>query len=85
MLRVPEILDATAAYGRRYFLPEDVLADWRAGKDFKLRNGPYFSIREAHLMREGGCRFVWVWGVWLGGPKLLAVIDLQDTENAKPS
>lgn len=34
------------AYGRRYDDKAILLADWNDGKDFKILNGPYISIRE---------------------------------------
>lgn len=37
---------AQAAYGRGYECQTDAMSDWEAGKDFKLVNGPYFSIRD---------------------------------------
>lgn len=40
------------AYGRAYETKEQALADWKAGKDFKIVNGPYCSIRDvSHLIR----------------------------------
>ena len=36
-----QILVAIGAYGR-----EANIADWQAGKDFKIMDGPYFSIRD---------------------------------------
>lgn len=34
------------AYGRSYKRNSDVAADWLAGKDFRLANGRYCSIRD---------------------------------------
>ena len=31
---------------------ESVLNDWKTGKDFKVVDGPYCSIRDLHYMRE---------------------------------
>lgn len=45
-------LKVKGAYGRRYISIEDCLADWVAGKDFEIINGPYFSIRDKEYMQE---------------------------------
>ncbi len=42
------------AYNRRYKTAEEVLADWNAGKDFKVRNGPYCSIRDLPVLKAIG-------------------------------
>lgn len=34
------------AYGRRYQTEEALRKDWEDGKDFKILNGPYLSIRD---------------------------------------
>jgi hypothetical protein len=40
-------IHAVPAYGRDYKSKEAVLADWKAGKDFKAAaQGYYFSIRD---------------------------------------
>ena len=31
---------------------EDILNDWENGKDFKIVDGPYCSIRDLHYMRK---------------------------------
>jgi len=36
----------TAAYGRKYTSREQAVKDWQAGKDFKIDDGPYCSIRD---------------------------------------
>lgn len=41
-----------AAYGRTYHTKEEVIKDWEKGKDFKIKNGPYMSVRELHLVRD---------------------------------
>lgn len=48
------ILTATPAYGREYKDQEQVLKDWREGKDFRLVYGPYFSIRDLDALAEAG-------------------------------
>lgn len=37
------ILHVNGAYGRRYATAQAALADWDAGKDFQLLQGPYCS------------------------------------------
>lgn len=36
-----------SAYGRQYESAADVLADWHAGKDFRIVGGPYVNKRDA--------------------------------------
>jgi len=45
------------AYGRKYKNGIDALADWKAGKDFKVVNGPYCSIRDLHQLNASS---VWI-------------------------
>ena len=40
------------AYGRVYKTAEQALQDWRNGKDFKMYNGPYCSIREIQIIKD---------------------------------
>ena len=40
------------AYGRHYKTSEEAKADWNAGKDFKIVNGPYLSIRDANYLKD---------------------------------
>lgn len=42
------------AYGRAYADEAALLADWHAGKDFSIRNGPYCSCRDGEKFREMG-------------------------------
>jgi hypothetical protein len=39
------------AYGRVYLTPEDAVRDWMAGRDFKIINGPYCSVRDSTNLR----------------------------------
>ena len=39
------------AYGRQYAAKNTVLREWAEGKDFKIINGPYCSIRDIDRMR----------------------------------
>ena len=41
-----------APYGRRYSVAERAIADWEAGKDFKILHGPYCSIRDFDKMLD---------------------------------
>lgn len=52
--KVNEILIAMPAYGRTYATLEDTKRDWSAGKDFKMYNGPYFSIRDVAELKYRG-------------------------------
>jgi hypothetical protein len=40
------------AYGRQYKTSEQARADWNAGKDFKIVNGPYLSIRDVNYLKD---------------------------------
>ena len=45
---------AVPAYGRNYDCLADVLLDYLDGKDFRIVNGAYFSIRDTdELLAEG--------------------------------
>lgn len=44
-----EVLVLRGAYGR-----QATQADWEAGKDFKIVNGPYCSKRDVQLMKAWG-------------------------------
>ncbi len=48
------------AYGRKGRTPEAMLADWNAGKDFKIFGGPYCSIRDfPQLQAEASSVRLW--------------------------
>lgn len=52
----------TAAYGRVYREKDAVLTDWHEGKDFKIYQGPYCSIRDKLRMQMSGfthVTFIW--------------------------
>jgi hypothetical protein len=49
MVKFPKELTLIGAYGR-----EATLADWKAGKDFQIVNGPYCSIRDLKRMKADG-------------------------------
>ena len=40
------------AYGREYKTSEEAKADWNVGKDFKIVNGPYLSIRDVNYLKD---------------------------------
>ena len=44
-----DYLVAVGAYGR-----EATEADWIAGKDFQIKSGPYFSIRDCETIKQDG-------------------------------
>ena len=45
-------LTLIGAYGRTYTDTAKMLNDWNKGKDFKVLNGPYCSIRDLpHMVR----------------------------------
>ena len=41
-----------AAYGRFYPTKQEALDAWNDGKDFKIANGPYCSIRDAEYIQK---------------------------------
>ena len=47
-------LQATSAYGRKYYSNEQVVEAWKAGKDFKILGGPYFSSRDSQVLKNDG-------------------------------
>jgi len=47
------MLYVSGAYGRRYFGPEDAKADWDAGKDFRLYEGPPWYINKSNWQKYG--------------------------------
>jgi len=44
-------VDLLGAYGRSYMDKKTAKADWFAGKDFKMMNGPYCSIRDCFRLK----------------------------------
>jgi hypothetical protein len=47
------ILEACGAHGR-----QANITDWRAGKDFKILGGPYFSIRDLQKIKNDGYKYI---------------------------
>lgn len=47
------VLPLRGAYGR-----QTLLADWNAGKDFQIVNGPYCSIRDLETIKADGYKFI---------------------------
>ena len=45
------------AYGRSYKTSQEAIDAWKSGKDFKIVNGPYCSIRDIDKLN---CSSVWV-------------------------
>lgn len=51
---IPVAIEVIPAYGRDYKTGKAALADWAAGKDFKIVGGPYCSNRDiVHLKMIG--------------------------------
>lgn len=48
------VLDIIPAYGKSYTTSARFLADWQAGKDFRIVNGPYMSIRDSKRLLDQG-------------------------------
>ena len=42
----------SGAYGRTYTEASKAAIDWQAGKDFKMSNGSYCSIRDLHTLKR---------------------------------
>lgn len=45
-------LTLIGAYGRAYTETSRAAIDWKAGRDFKIVNGPYCSIRDIERMKR---------------------------------
>ena len=45
------------AYGRQYKTSQEAYAAWKSGKDFKIVNGPYCSVRDIQKLHASS---VWV-------------------------
>jgi hypothetical protein len=46
------------AYGRQYKTSQEAKADWETGKDFKIVNGPYLSVRDIDYIKD---KYTSVW------------------------
>lgn len=51
-----------AAYGRKYQTKEQALDAWVAGKDFKIFQGPYCSIRDYSELLQEFCNIYIAYG-----------------------
>jgi len=51
--QVPSVVYLEAAYGRSYATAEAAISAWQEGKDFKIVNGPYCSIRDSQYFPFG--------------------------------
>lgn len=49
------------AYGRVYKTREECVQAWMDGKDFKILNGPYCSVRDQNYLRFN---YSTVWILW---------------------
>ena len=45
------------AYGRQYKTSKEAVEAWKSGKDFKIINGPYCSIRDITKLC---CSSIWI-------------------------
>lgn len=52
----------TPAYGKGYTSVDEVMADWTDGKDFRIYQGPYCSIRDK--LRLQMSKFTHVAFIW---------------------
>ena len=50
--QVTNPLFLVAAYGRIYKTREQALDAWRSGRDFKIVDGPYCSVRDYELLLQ---------------------------------
>lgn len=63
------------AYGRQYPNHLQAKADWVAGKDFKIENGPYCSIRDMPALTRRHDRVIIATGA---GPLVLKDYTVKD-------
>jgi hypothetical protein len=52
------ILDLVPAYGRDYKSREALLADWRAGKDFREPDGRHVNSQDVDLVKAEGYKYL---------------------------
>jgi len=52
ILGTKTVLRLIPAYGRRYTNKHDMLEDWNSGKDFKIVEGPFTSIRDIAILKN---------------------------------
>lgn len=57
--QVTSPLNLIPAYGRVYNTKEEAVKDWMDGKDFKIINGPYCSVRDSINLRLD-CSSLWI-------------------------
>lgn len=68
------------AYGRSYETLEAMEQDWNDGKDFKILNGPYCSIRDMQRMKDMGHDIALVWAFESGTVyKLIHKVSVNGT------
>lgn len=78
------VIAIVPAYGRRYPSADAALADWHAGRDFKIPNGgPYLSIRDVPALQQAGYRAI---NLLVNYPLVnaFARIDLTESLDAIP-
>lgn len=49
---MPQLLELTLAYNRTVNDMDALARAWEGGKDFKIKNGPYTSIRDMPLLQK---------------------------------
>jgi hypothetical protein len=52
LYQVSSPLQILPAYGSRYLNSDDMMMAWNSGKDFKIWNGPYCSVRDLPALRK---------------------------------
>lgn len=57
------LLRLVGAYGRQYTSKEALIKDWNDGKDFRIVNGPYCSIRDLPEIRKRGFTQIELFGI----------------------
>ena len=62
----PESIVLRPAYGRKYATAQEAIKDWEAGKDFKMFNGRYCSIRDKKdLLKYFGSYILLAYGSYM--------------------
>ncbi len=68
------------AYGRKYTDIPSMLADWDAGRDFKIHRGPQTNKYETNLMLAQGIRAIWLQGSYLAAAPTVRIDLTQPKE-----
>ena len=67
------------AYGRKYESVVTMLADWDAGRDFKIHRGPQVNKYEIAEMAKQGIQAIWLQGSYLPDAPTVR-IDLEQPQ-----